>query len=53
MQCIYNQTDRTSLGYVDCQSILYTFVLTEVDACTLNCGHNVSNVRVVKVERKS
>ena len=29
------------------------FVLTEVDGCALNCGHNVSNVRVAEVEGKS
>ena len=35
--------------YVDCQSTRYTFVLTEVDAHALNCGHNVLNARVVEV----
>ena len=27
-----------------------TFVLTEVDAHAVNCGHNVLNVRVAEVE---
>ena len=38
--------------YADCQSILHTFILTEVDACALKCGHIVSNVRVAKVEMR-
>ena len=53
---MYNHTDRTSfIGVwvaVDCQSILLTIVLTEADACALNCGHIVSNVRVAEVEMR-
>ena len=38
--------------YADCQSILHTIVLTEVDAYALNCGHIVLNVRVAEVEMR-
>ena len=37
---------------VDCQSILHMFIHTEVDACTLNCRHNVSNFSVVETKMK-
>lgn len=49
---MYNHANRTSLGYVHCQSILHTIVLTEMDACALNCGDNVSNVRVAEMEMR-
>ena len=41
--------------YIDCQSILHVFILTEVEAsCSaLNCGHNVLDVRVAQVEGES
>ena len=39
--------------YIDCQSILHVFILTEVEASALNCGHNVLDVRVAQVEGES
>ena len=39
--------------YIYCQSILHVFILTEVEASALNCGHNVLDVRVAQVEGES
>ena len=39
--------------YIDCQSILHVFILTEVETSALNCGHNVVDVRVAQVEGES
>ena len=39
--------------YINCQSILHVFILTEVETSALNCGHNVLDVRVVQVEEES
>ena len=39
--------------HIDCQSILHVFILTEVEASALNCGHDVLDVRVVQVEGES
>jgi len=36
--------------HTDCPSILHVFILTEVEASALNCGHNELNVRVAQVE---
>jgi len=54
-EAAYSHTERTSLGYgyIDCQSILHVFILTEVEASALNCGHNVLDVRVAQVEGES
>jgi len=45
---------QISLGYGCTQTarayILHVFILTEVEASALNCGHNVLDVRVAQVE---
>jgi len=54
MQCT-SHTERI-VGvwvHIDCQSILHMFILTEVEASALNCGHNVLDVRVMQVEGES
>ena len=52
---VYSHTERTIGVWVhtDCQTILHMFILTEVEASALNCGHNVLDVRVVQVEGES
>jgi len=52
---VTSHTERT-IGvwvHIDCQSILHMFILTEVEASALNCGHNVLDVRVAQVEGES
>ena len=54
---VYSHIERTSSGYIwmhtDCQSIHHVFILTEVEASALNCGHNVLDARAAQVEGES
>ena len=54
-EAVYSHTERKSLGCGSTQTAraFHVFILTEVEASALNCGHNVLDVRVAQVEGES